>query len=185
MHDAAFAFVREAVEGITMHGKRVLEIGSYSVNGSIRPLFAGAKAYKGIDQTGGPDVDQVVTAADYDGKGAYDIVVSCEAMEHSADPADIVTCAWQALKPGGLFVLTAAGTDRPAHNCDGSPHRGVEPYQNITRAALKRMLADWHDATITEAHGPHDIYATASKPEDTADSTPAKKPATKPATKED
>lgn len=165
MHTEAYAFVQGAAADLPRKGKRVLEIGSYNINGSIRPLFAGAKAYIGIDQAAGPDVDVVSAAADYDGDHAFDAVVSCEAMEHSPDPADIVTCAWRALKPGGTFILTAAGENRAAHNCDGSPHRGIEPYQNITRAALKTYLADWQDVSIHVAGGSVDIYATAIKPQ--------------------
>jgi 23S rRNA G2069 N7-methylase RlmK/C1962 C5-methylase RlmI len=45
---------RELVEGA-----RVLEIGSYDVNGGIRHLFRGASDYVGVDLDHGPGVDRV------------------------------------------------------------------------------------------------------------------------------
>lgn len=163
MHADAYAFVQTAAADLKLRGRRVLEIGSYNVNGSVRPLFAAAD-YVGIDQAAGPDVDVVSDAASYDGGEQFHVVVSCEALEHAAEPRDIIACAWRALKPGGTFILTAAGEGRAPHNCDGSPHTGVEPYQNITRAMLKSWLGDWQDVAIHEASAPHDIYATAIKP---------------------
>jgi SAM-dependent methyltransferase len=167
MHTEAYLYVQGEAQKLILTPKtRILEIGSLDVNGSIRPLFQPCGQYVGIDVRDGRGVDEVVEAADFDGGGTFDIVVSCKTLEHAAEPRDIIGCAWRALKAGGTFIITAVGNGRPAHNCDGSPHNGIEPYENITRARLKALLKDWDDVSIHEANGPKDIYATATKPKE-------------------
>jgi SAM-dependent methyltransferase len=149
--------------------KRVLEIGSLDVNATeqglyIRDLCEGCAAYHGIDEHEGHGVDEAVGAADYNGKGKYDIVITTEALEHAARPEDIIECAQRALRPGGLLIVTAAGEGRQAHDCDGGVYRGVEPYKNVTRSMLEAWLEEWDVVQVAENTEAHDIYATARKP---------------------
>ena len=165
MHDEAYAFLKSATEQLDLLGAMVLEIGSRNVNGTPRPLFAGCALYLGIDPRAGDAVDYVRTAGEYDGKGFYDYVVSAEVMEH-ADPREIVECAWKALKPGGLFILTAATDGRAPHSNDGV--LGMyenEYYGNVSRDQLTELLGAWDlvQLEVNEVH--HDIYAVARKPE--------------------
>src|SRR5262245_38387555 len=62
MHDSVRAFVSEALARIDTRGTRVLEVGSYNENGSIRDLFKSAADYIGIDSRRGPNVDFVLDA---------------------------------------------------------------------------------------------------------------------------
>lgn len=160
MHPEAYRFVARAVAGIDMAGRRVLEIGSYNVNGSVRPLFAGCAEYVGIDTRPGRDVDLVVDAVDYDGRD-FDIVVCTEVLEHVADPAAIIRAASRALQPGGLLILTAATRGRAPHNIDGGPDLRGEPYRNVTKAALGRWLTGAEEIHIELDTAVGDIYATA------------------------
>jgi hypothetical protein len=55
-------------------GAKVLEIGSYDVNGSLRSLFAKAGEYTGVDLKEGPGVDLVAFGHQIDAlDGSYDI----------------------------------------------------------------------------------------------------------------
>lgn len=165
MHDAAYQFVTQAAAALGTAPGAVLELGSYNVNGSVRPLFRGAARYHGVDVRPGPCVDEVADAATYDGAGAYDVVVTTEMLEHAPDPAACIRAAWRSLRPGGVLILTAAGPGRAPHSCDGwpAPPPG-EHYANITRAALADWLAGWRDVAITVNAAAGDVYATAVRP---------------------
>jgi SAM-dependent methyltransferase len=159
MHVAAYEFVQSVAP---VDPGAVLEIGSYIVNGSVRPLFDSATSYVGTDVRGGPGVDVVTDCADYDGAGVFDTVVSTEVMEHMRHPQELIECAARALKPGGLLILTAAGPRRPHHGVDGGDVSN-EHYGNITPEALKEMLSGWKNVKILHNDVAHDVYATAVK----------------------
>ena len=42
-----------------IRGAKILEIGSYDVNGNIREMFKGAAEYVGVDLVSGPNVDVI------------------------------------------------------------------------------------------------------------------------------
>lgn len=167
MHAEAMNYLQRIRSRVPAAGKRFLEIGSLDVNGSARHLFEAA-FWWGIDIRPGRGVDEVVDAVDYDGKGQFDVVVTTETLEHCPEPATIIDCAWRALIPGGILVITAAAPPRDPHNCDGSAWGGVEFYHNIDEAALQELLTNWVDVDIEydPVHG--DIYACARKPEPTS-----------------
>jgi SAM-dependent methyltransferase len=91
------------------HGKaNVLDVGSYNVNGCLRPLIeTRGWDYLGLDQSPGPNVD-VVTTNPYSfplDDGQFDIVVSSSTMEH-------VEAIWlwvpelvRVLRPGGMLAI--------------------------------------------------------------------------------
>lgn len=171
MHDAAKAFVIKAVATLEIEpdGKRVCELGSYDVNGSVRDLFDGCKDYTGVDVRKGRGVDEVGDGAEWGRAGTYDVVVTTETLEHAPDPAAIVVNAFRILKPGGALIVTAAGPDRPEHGSDGGARGADEAYGNIDPDALKRWL---RDAGFRGVHVERnavayhdDTYAYATKPE--------------------
>lgn len=60
-------------------GKRVLEIGSFNINGGVRHLFEDCR-YVGIDWRQGPGVDKVCFGHQWD--HAVDVVVCTNTLEH-------------------------------------------------------------------------------------------------------
>jgi SAM-dependent methyltransferase len=169
MHDQAFNWlsrmVRERVLPAMPGPMMVLECGALDVNGSARPLFPHA-SYIGLDRLAGKGADLVADIAGFDGKGAYDVVVSTETLEHMERPTDLLTAAHRALRPGGMLLLTAAAPPRKPHRCDGTEGdlRG-EHYANVDPAELHDLLI-LHGFTSTELthdaeHG--DVYALAVK----------------------
>ena len=88
-------WVERVARKIGPQGKRVLEVGSYDVNGSVRPLFEGAKQYIGIDSRPGPGVDLVMSARsfvedfkflaeDFDFAESFDVVISINTIHNLA-----------------------------------------------------------------------------------------------------
>lgn len=166
MHPHAFEYIKAHAP---TDAKRILDIGALDVNSteqglSLRALFPDAD-YFGIDTQKGPGVDEVISAADYDGKARFDLVISTEALEHCADPESIIACAWRALAPGGVLLLTAASPERQPHNCDGTGYSGVEHYANIHPDQLKAWLGDWKGVQVVHQPSLGDVYAKAVKPE--------------------
>jgi SAM-dependent methyltransferase len=96
-------------------GTKVLEVGSWIVNDTVRSHF-GACDYVGTDVAEGPGVDVAVVGQDLAfPTGAFDVVISCECFEHN--PFWLATFLNMArmLRPGGLFVFTCAGIGRGEH----------------------------------------------------------------------
>lgn len=89
---------------------RVLDIGSYDVNGSYKPLFAQPGwHYIGVDLEPGPNVDMVLSTP-YQipmKTGEIDLVISGQAFEH----VEYFWLSWlemaRILKPGGQIFLIA------------------------------------------------------------------------------
>jgi hypothetical protein len=128
-------------------GKTVLEIGSLNINGTVRTYFENCK-YHGLDVVHGPGVDEVCWAHEHDG-GPYDVVISCESLEH--DPYWRLTLKRMAglLRPGGLLVITAAGTKRKEHGTRrSSPESSgtartqyCDHYRNMSALDLEKYLS--------------------------------------------
>jgi SAM-dependent methyltransferase len=117
--------VAAALPEAVVRGKRLLEVGSLDVNGSIRPGLEALRPaqYVGIDMRQGPGVDIVCDAAEIDrrfGADAFDVVVSTELLEHAREWKKIIHNFKYVLKPGGLLVVTTRsyGVDFHRHPYD-------------------------------------------------------------------
>lgn len=163
MHLEAYGFAAQQSHRCP-RGGRVLEYGSYNVNGSVRDLYAHAGWYVGIDLRPGPDVDVVSTAANYTPPEPVDVVICCESLEHDPEPDATIAAAWDALKPGGWLILTAASHTRTPHGCDGGAV-GTEHYQAVHPDDLLALLRPWDAVEITHHAARGDVYAIAQKPE--------------------
>jgi SAM-dependent methyltransferase len=99
-------------------GKRVLEIGSLDINGSVRKLFENCE-YIGVDVAAGPGVDVVCQGQNYSGPdNSFDVAISCEVMEHNPFWAETVKNMIRLCKPGGLVVMTCATLGRREHGTE-------------------------------------------------------------------
>lgn len=117
MHDSVLNFVKSVVDEYDLANKRVLEIGSQNINGSVRSFFTGD--YVGIDHEDGPGVDQVLSAhemADHFESGEFEVVVSTECMEHDPKPWMTMHNVKHVLSPGGLLLVTCRSNGFKYHN---------------------------------------------------------------------
>ena len=120
MHPSVMAWVSATLTQADVAGRAVLEVGSYNVNGTVRPLVLrhGPASYLGVDQTPGPGVDQVVDAerlAEVFGPDRFDVVISTEMLEHAADWKACMVAMANVLRPGGLLLLTTRSPGFPFH----------------------------------------------------------------------
>jgi SAM-dependent methyltransferase len=103
--------------------KRVLEIGSWDVNGNIRNKFINCN-YIGVDVSEGKGVDIVCEGQNVDFPTNYfDVVISCECFEHNRYWLETFTNMIRMLKPGGLCLITCATIGRGEH---GTKRRAMD-----------------------------------------------------------
>ena len=132
-HTEQWIFCKKVKEKFPNHFEniKVLDIGSFDVNGNEEFLFDNCDFY-GLDLCPGDGVDIVCPAQDYDAPdGSYDTVISCECWEHNPYYKESIRNAVRILKSGGLFLFTCATTGRPVH--------GVKSLENYS----KNKNEDW------------------------------------------
>lgn len=137
-------------------GARILEVGSYDVNGSVRSLFAGAADYVGVDLEEGPGVDRVAYGHEVaDPDGSFDVTISGECFEHDPHWRDTFTNMVRLTRPGGLVAFTCASRGRPEHGTrrttrDDSPGTqavGLDYYRNLVADDFNDLpLGEWFGA---------------------------------------
>lgn len=90
-HVAVNEFFIESIKAEEFNEKRILEVGSKYINGSVRPLvenFFSPKEYIGVDIEPGKFVDLILPAEKllrYFGSESFDAVVATELLEHVMD----------------------------------------------------------------------------------------------------
>lgn len=95
--------------------RKVLDIGSFNVNGNEKPWFDDCD-FIGLDLLPGPGVDVACPANEYDASDeTFDTIISCECWEHNPFYKESIMNAIRMLKPGGYFIWTCATTGRPVH----------------------------------------------------------------------
>lgn len=123
MHESVLAFAAKVIQPEDVAGKTVLEVGSANVNGSVRPQIEamGPASYLGIDLAPGPGVDEaweggVEQFAALKPGPVFDLVVSCEMLEHAERWESAFRAMADLVAPGGKLVLTCRGPGFPFHN---------------------------------------------------------------------
>ena len=114
MHTSVHRWVESKVAEHDLAAKSTLEVGSYDVNGTVRPFFTGS--YVGVDMREGPGVDKVAMASDlpFD-DGTFEVVVCTEMLEHDRSFWLSIEEMARVLAPGGMLILTSRGIRFPLH----------------------------------------------------------------------
>jgi hypothetical protein len=120
MHPAVEDFVKRSLTAESVCGANILEVGSYDVNGSVRPYLESLKPekYIGVDMQSGPGVDMVVDCerlVKHMGGDVWDIVVSTEMLEHVDNWRICVRQMVWAVAPGGWWCVTTRSPGFPYH----------------------------------------------------------------------
>lgn len=147
--------------------KRVLEVGSKYVNGSVRPLiekFFSPKEYIGVDVESGKFVDLILPAEkilDRFGSESFDFVISTELLEHVVDWRLVVRNMKEVLKHGGYIYVTTRLKGFGYH---------AYPYDfwRYEVEDMRRIFADFEIAVLKKDHEAPGVFLKARKPENYA-----------------
>jgi SAM-dependent methyltransferase len=136
-------------------GKRVIEVGSMDVNGSLRSWIEqfGPASYVGVDLTEGPGVDEICDAGelvDRFGRESFDLVISTEMLEHVRDWRRVVSNLKNLLAPGGVLLVTTRSAGFGYH---GFPYDfwrfGVDDFARIfSDTTVQSLAADPDDPGV-------------------------------------
>jgi SAM-dependent methyltransferase len=143
-------FIASIKDKFTNHfvDKKILEIGSLNINGTIRDLFENCD-YTGIDVGQGDCVDIVCSGHLYDAPdNTYDVVVSSECFEHNPEWVATFKNMQRMCKPGGLVIMTCATTGREEHGTTRTSPKdspltigiGWEYYRNLTEEDFRNEM---------------------------------------------
>lgn len=107
MHSSAYTAAETFCKKFVIHGMKVLDIGSYDFNGSLRPLFQNCE-YVGLDITSGKNVDVIANAhAMPFGNDSFDIIISSSNFEHDELFWLTFKEMCRVVKPGGFIYICA------------------------------------------------------------------------------
>jgi ubiquinone/menaquinone biosynthesis C-methylase UbiE len=115
MNIAVLEFFIENAQKEELENKRILEVGSKYVNGSVRPLiekFFKPREYIGVDIEEGKFVDIICDAEnliDYFGKETFDVVVATELLEHVKDWRKVINNMKEVLKQNVYITTRSEG----------------------------------------------------------------------------
>jgi SAM-dependent methyltransferase len=116
-HHQQFVFFHALAQLVPAYfaDKKVLEVGSLDINGSIRQFFTGGE-YLGVDLGNGPGVDLVGQGQLLDFPTAgFDVVASAECFEHNPFWLETFANMLRMSKEAGLVIFSCASTGRPEH----------------------------------------------------------------------
>lgn len=144
----------------------VLDVGSYNVNGTYRPLFREPNYhYVGADVDAGPNVDLVLRSPyrwDEVATDSFDVVISGQSLEHIEFFWKTLEEMVRVLKPGGLLCLVVPNQceeHRYPVDCfrfytDGMVALGRYAQLDVLHAHADCSplgADDWHDPPVTDA----------------------------------
>lgn len=155
MTPEVFEFVLKQAVKHNIRGK-VLDVGAYDVNGTIRPIFSDRKCeYIGLDMRAGPNVD-VVEKADAIpfADETFDCVTCTEMLEHDDAPFDSVGEMYRVLRKGGIIIITVPTIGFPRHDYPSD-------YWRFTGDGVKILLKKFRIDTLEEI--PTHVLASAIK----------------------
>jgi len=145
------------------NSKRVLEVGSQDINGSVRKHFLYCD-YTGIDLGEAEGVDLVSDIVDYDHPDVFEVVISSEMLEHCKTWERALSQMYKNLKPGGLFILTCAGPKRQEHGTGNHTPQDskftLDWYRNISVEDFLSVLpeSNFSESSLGLYRGECDLY---------------------------
>ncbi len=147
-----------------VRGKKVLEVGSCDVNGSVRAVIEMLQPaeYIGIDIERGPGVDRVCRAEDLEkvfGNNVFDVVISTCVLEHVRYWKQALLNMKRVCKPGGIIIMIVPHT--------WAYHGHPSDYWRYSLEDIKHIFSDFDIMQLDEDSGMKRlVYVKAKKPDD-------------------
>ena len=159
---ACIDFGTDHVRDEDIRGKKVLEVGSYNVNGSFRSVIKPFEpdSYIGVDIREGPGVDEICSIEDIVtryGKDSFDVVITTELMEHVRDWRKAVSNLKSVLKEGGDLIITTRSKGFAYH---GYPL----DFWRYEAEDMKAIFSDFSIEAVEQDRMAPGIFINAQKP---------------------
>lgn len=126
--------------------KKILEIGSHDVNGSLRNIFSGSE-FTGVDLSPGEGVDVVASGHEVEFQDdSFDLTISSECFEHNPYWAETFQNMYRMTKKSGLVAITCASRGRFEHGTTrsgasaspGTDAVGWNYYRNLNKKDFEK-----------------------------------------------
>jgi SAM-dependent methyltransferase len=161
-HASCIVFGAIHLDKEEVKGKRILEVGSHDINGSLRPIMEsrGAAEYVGVDTVEGRGVDVICDAKDLVerfGKGSFDIVISTEMLEHVRDWRGTISNIKNVCKPGGTILITTRSGGFYYHPCP-------RDFWRYEREDMKGIFSDCEIVILEKDSLVPGVFIKAKKP---------------------
>lgn len=148
--------------------KKILEVGSLNLNGSIRTYFKDCE-YIGCDVAEGRDVDIAIQGEMLEfPSNHFDVVISTECFEHNPYWIETLSNMFRMLKSDGMIIISCASAGRGEHGTartspEYSPltcNKGWKYYKNLTRKDFSILHYDnWLNSYfIIEGSSNNDLF---------------------------
>ena len=110
-HKSCIEFGKAHLKEEYVLGKSIIEVGSYDVNGSLRPIAIALEPslYIGVDIQMGPGVDQICKAENLINKfgiNQFDLLICTELLEHCLNWKKVIHNLKEIIKPDGILLIT-------------------------------------------------------------------------------
>ena len=106
---------------------KVIEFGSYNINGTIRD-WCKCSDYTGIDWIAGPCVDLISLAHEVPfGSEAFDTVLSASMLEHDPYWEKSLAKMVEVMKEDGIFAISWGAARNPTHCLETAPDGKFHP----------------------------------------------------------
>lgn len=159
---SAIVFCAKNLDKTEIRGKRVIDVGSYDFNGSIRPLIESWKPdeYIGVDILEGKSVDIVCSAEKLQekfGSASFDIVISIEMLEHARNWKKAVSNLKKVCKTGGIILITTRSYGYPYHGYPGD-------FWRYEVEDMKQIFADFKFLALERDYQSPGVFIKVKKP---------------------
>ena len=119
--------------------RRVLEIGSLDMNGSIREAFDDCE-YIGLDRRAGKGVDVVCYAHNYYSPTPFQTIISTGTLEHDRHAWLTMQAVYSLLEEKGVFICTCANVNFQRHDIECGEDYW---YKNISIEEMKGWVNEF------------------------------------------
>ena len=161
-HISCIVFGAKSLNRTEVEGKKVIELGSYDMNGSLRPILESwaPVEYVGIDIMEGSGVDMVCGAEEVlekFGKESFDVVISTELLEHVKDWRKVISNIKNICKPDGTIIIT---TRSYGYHYHATPH----DFWRYEIEDMKEIFSDYEILALEKDDMMPGLFAKLRKP---------------------
>lgn len=149
---------------------RVLDVGSFDINGSVKEVIPARKEFVGIDMRQGPGVDIVLNGHDINKRWTepyFDLVTCCETFEHDNKFWITLQNMRDVLKPGGWLLISVPGINFMRHDYPNDYYRFTDSvFKEVFFEGYNNLSIEYYEdqADMNKSKPNNSLMGYAQKP---------------------